>query len=172
MVTPDIPEIYLQPGEWQLVQSSAVLKTVLGSCVGITFHVPHLCISAMCHPMLPRDKVEARIHPDPAIGRYVDSTIRELAKKLDQLGAPRADIEVKLFGGADVLASTRQRATVGKMNAETAVRVLKEEGLRLVASRLGGNRGMFIKFDTASGNVLLRRLSSISPVADTKLSGA
>jgi chemotaxis protein CheD len=163
MVGPEISEIYLQPGEWQLVRSSAMLKTVLGSCVGITFRVPRLGIAAMCHPMLPYYKGTPRLDHGATSGRYVESIIRELAVKLDQLGATRAETEVKLFGGADVLAPARRCATVGKMNAETAVRVLKEEGFRLFASRLGGDRGMFIKFDTATGDVLLRRLSNMAP---------
>jgi chemotaxis receptor (MCP) glutamine deamidase CheD len=48
------------------------------------------------------------------------------------------------------------------MNAETAIRVLKEEGFRVLASRLGGSRGIFIEFDTGTGEVLLRRLARMN----------
>lgn len=158
----EIPEIYLQPGDWEVVLRPTVLKTVLGSCVGITFRVSRLGIGAMCHPMLPHPAVRSRLHQGSATtGRYVDSIIGELASKLDRQGASRGEVEVKLFGGADVLATARKAASVGKMNADTAVRVLEEEGFRLAASCLGGSRGVFIEFHTATGEVLLRRLNNM-----------
>jgi len=160
MAMAEVPEIYLQPCEWKLVRTPTIVKTVLGSCVAITFRAPRLGIGAMCHPMLPHRALRSRLHQDSAAaGRYVDSIIDELARKLDKLGASRGEIEVKLFGGADVLATAMKGASVGKMNADTAIRVLEEEGFRLVASRLGGSRGVFIEFHTDTGEVLLRRLN-------------
>lgn len=158
----EIPEVYLQPGEWEFVVAPTVLKTVLGSCVGITFRAPRLGIAAMCHPMLPQ---HPKRPPAPQIagtaGRYVDSIIGEMIRNLDEWGARRNEVEVKLFGGADVLVTERTSATVGKMNADTAVRILAEEGFRLAASRLGGSQGVFIQFHTGTGEVLLRRLNQM-----------
>ena len=37
-----------------LVTQPAILRTMLGSCVGVTFLVPRLGVGALCHPMLPR----------------------------------------------------------------------------------------------------------------------
>jgi chemotaxis protein CheD len=171
----DVPEFYLQPGEWCIVRRPSILKTVLGSCVSVTFHAPRLAVSAMCHPMLPTYTARPVAHSDltvrsdpVAARRYVDYVIREMAQAFDRLGATRAEVEVKLFGGADVLASSRQRATVGRMNAETALRVLRDEGFRLLASRLGGGRGVFIEFHTDTGEVFLRELAGMDPRALTR----
>jgi chemotaxis protein CheD len=160
----ELPEFYLQPGELRLVSGPSVLKTVLGSCVGITFHVPRLNASALCHPMLPT-RAPRSLRPSAPVAsrRYVDYVIRELAQEFDALGARRDEVEVKVFGGADVLASSRKAATVGAMNAETALRVLKEEGFTVLSSRLGGSRGFFIEFNTATGEVLLRQLARMDP---------
>ncbi|HUB51259.1 MAG TPA: chemotaxis protein CheD [Terracidiphilus sp.] len=163
---PETAEIYLQPGEWKLVREPAILKTVLGSCVGITFRAPRLGISAMCHPMLPC--YAARPGADPSrlvVGRYVDSVIEQIANKFAGQDAQPGEIEVKLFGGADVLASSRKNATVGKMNGVTALEVLERLGFRPVVSRLGGSQGVFIEFHTATGEVLLRRLNNMDAVA-------
>lgn len=161
-MTEDISMVYLQPGEWELVLTPTILKTVLGSCVGITFRAPRLGIGAMCHPMLPHFARRPVVHHTPAaIGRYVDSIIGELARRIDKLGASRSEVEVKVFGGADVLATSRKGETVGKMNADTAVRLLEAEGFRLTASHLGGGRGVFIEFHTATGEVFLRRLNHV-----------
>jgi len=48
-----LPEVYVQPGESHLVREPTMLRTLLGSCVGVTFLVPRLGVGALCHPMLP-----------------------------------------------------------------------------------------------------------------------
>jgi chemotaxis protein CheD len=48
-----LPEVYLQPGESRMVREPTILRTLLGSCVGIAFRVPRLSLGALCHPMLP-----------------------------------------------------------------------------------------------------------------------
>lgn len=158
-----IPQVYVLPGESQIVTGPTVLRTVLGSCVGITFHVPRLAIGALCHPMLPRTPARRPATVNiQANRRYVDFAIRDLAERLESLGAGPAEAQVKLFGGADVLAVSGNAAlpTVGKLNYETALQVLAEEGFSLTASSLGGNTGVQILFQTQTGEVLLRRLDS------------
>jgi len=158
-----LPEFHVHPGEGRLVSQAAILHTVLGSCVGVTFFVPRLGLGALCHPMLPR------CHPNRRDGmtessrrRYVDFAIQDMARQLDALGAGRNETQVKLFGGCDVLpvAPDNLRPTVGRLNAETALRVLAEEGFALAASRLGGEAGVNIRFRTDTGEVLLRDLGT------------
>jgi len=160
-----IQEIYVQPGESHLVSQPSILRTVLGSCVGVVFLVPRLGIGALCHPMLPicppgkRAKLSVR-----AGRRYVDYAIREMASQLDALGAERSEAVVKLFGGGDVLTAIdgSRRPTVGKLNSEAAFKTLEEEGFSVCACRLGGDTGVHLEFSTASGEVLVRPLSSVS----------
>jgi chemotaxis protein CheD len=155
-------EIYVLPGESHLVSRPAILRTVLGSCVGVTFRIPRLGIAALCHPMLPAYPGGGRAIPGLTAGRrYVDFTIRDLARQFDALGARREEIEVKLFGGGDVLVVTNpeSRPTVGRLNCEAALRVLCEEGFEVAASSLGGTCGLNIQFHTITGEVLLKRLS-------------
>lgn len=164
-------DLYVQPGECRVVTEPVVLRTVLGSCVGIVFRVPRLGIGALCHPMLPRCPVNALVKLSAsAKDRYVDFVIREMARHLESLGAVRAEIQVKLFGGADVLSVSvdSARPSVGKLNCEAAIRVLAEEGLVVAASSLGGKSGMHIRFRTGTGEVLLRRLDSIPSQERTK----
>jgi chemotaxis protein CheD len=165
MAGPDAPtdEIYVQPGESHLVTQPAVLRTILGSCVGITFLVPRLGKGALCHPMMPKcpsaQLAGLSVH---AGRRYVDFAIRDMARQLDRQGATRAEAVVKLFGGNDVLTveGNDPRGTIGKQNSEAALRVLAEEGFTVTASCLGGTTGVHITFETATGEVLLRRLDS------------
>ena len=158
-------EVYVLPGESHLVDEPAVLRTLLGSCVGVTFRVPRLGLSALCHPMLPAYPVGGKGGLSTAVGRrYVDFTIRDLARQFDARGARRGEIEVKLFGGADVLLVTNPaaRPTVGALNCAAALKVLSDEGFDVLASSLGGTCGLNIQFHTRTGEVLLKRLNVVS----------
>jgi chemotaxis protein CheD len=157
----EMRELYVQPGESHLVREPTILRTILGSCVGVTFWHRQLGVGALCHPMLPKySEVRAGLNV-AAARRYVDFAIRELASRLDALGIRRCETEVKIFGGADVLSVQTPgtgRATVGKQNVDKALQILEEEGYQVIASRLGGRTGCHINFDTSTGEVLLRRL--------------
>jgi len=166
-----IREIYVQPGESHLVSEPALLRTVLGSCVGVTFLVPRLGVAGLCHPMMPRCPPAQLARLSVRAGRrYVDFAIRDMAGQLDLLGATRAEAVVKLFGGNDVLtvADDDFRQTIGEQNSEAALRVLGEEGFQVAASCLGGSTGIHITFETATGEVLLRRLDSRMAVGARK----
>jgi chemotaxis protein CheD len=156
----EVPELYVQPGESHLVTEPVIMRTVLGSCVGITFWAPRLGLAALCHAMLPR--LPARRHDpvDFAAGRrYVDFAVHDLARQFDAFGALRGEIEVKLFGGGDVLLVSNEasRPTVGRLNCEAALAVLRDEGFVVSASSLGGTLGLNIQFHTGTGEVWLRR---------------
>ena len=160
-----LPDLNLQPGELYLARGPAILRTILGSCVGVTFWSQRLGAAALCHGVLPRCP---RVWPPgskPSDGhRYVDFSIRYLAQQFDALGAIRNELVVKVFGGADVLhvaETSRHRPTVGALNCKAALEVLEEEGFTVSASDLGGTRGRRIHFHTGTGEVLLYRLKAI-----------
>lgn len=159
-----LPDLNLQPGELYLTRTPAILRTILGSCVSVTFWSPRVGAGALCHGMLPRAPKVWPAGIDASEGhRYVDFSIRYLAQKFDALGVPREEVEVKLFGGADVLpllADRGGRPTVGALNCQAAEEVLAEEGFNVTASDLGGTRGRRIHFHTGTGVVLVYRLGA------------
>jgi chemotaxis protein methyltransferase CheR len=154
----DLQIVHLEPGEVHFARNPVLLKTILGSCIGVAFWNPVQGVGALCHGVLPKC-------PKGITGkegyRYVDFAIRDLAKQFEDCGAHRADLQVKVFGGADVLSgysTDPQRATVGQQNCQTALEVLQDENLTLLVSDIGGSVGRAIQFDTGSGEVRLRRL--------------
>lgn len=160
-VETDLAEIYVQPGESHLTTKSAILRTLLGSCVAVAFLEKPGGVGALCHPMLPRcPEKTARSSNVKDARRYVDFAIRELAQRFDALGIARPSMKVKLFGGADVLQVPVEgaRPTVGRLNCESAIQVLREEGFDVAASSLGGTKGLTLEFNTGTGEVLVRRM--------------
>jgi chemotaxis protein CheD len=159
-----LPRLNLQPGELYLVCSPAILGTILGSCVAVTFWSARLGAGAMCHGVLPRSP---QVWPPGSDlsdrQRYVDFSIRHLAQQFDAIGASRRELQVKLFGGADVLPipeSRQDTPSVGAQNCTVAREVLAEEGLTVSVSDVGGIRGRRIHFHTGTGDVLLHRLAA------------
>ena len=161
-----VPMINLQPGALHLAKEPSILHTVLGSCVSVTFWSKRLGVGAMCHGVLPRcpTSLTAKCNDIAEGGRYVDFSIRYLAEQFDALGAGRQHVEVKVFGGADVLPGNIQpgRFTVGAQNCQSALEVLAQEGFLIAASNIGGEFGRTIDFHTATGQVLMRRLDSLA----------
>lgn len=161
----EVSEVYLQPGESYLARKPAILRTILGSCVGVSFWSARLGIGALCHSQLPRCPTNSTVRPSLAMGRrYVDFAILDLARQFDELGALRSEVQVKMFGGADVLLvnnTTSSKPKVGRLNCEAAIEVVEAEGFRVAASSLGGTSGLNIQFHTRTGEVLLRRLHRV-----------
>ena len=156
-----LPEIYLSPGEMILAREPTILATILGSCIGVTFWCARLGVGALCHSILPKCPRSSSGNINLTVGyRYVDFCIRSLASQFDQLGAARTEVEVKVFGGADVNVVNRAaaRPTVGKLNSEAAIKALADEGYVVAASSIGDTFGRRIRFNTGSGEVQLVRL--------------
>jgi len=159
---PILPDLNLQPGEVYLAREPAILRTILGSCVSVTLWSARLGAGALCHGVLPRCPQVWPENSSLSAGfRYVDFSIRHLARQFDVLGARRDEVEVKVFGGADVLPAVRgAKPTVGALNCEAALEVLGQEGFKVSASDLGGTRGRRIHFHTGTGVVLVYRLEA------------
>ena len=159
----ELPTVHLAVAEVRLARNPVFLQTVLGSCVAAVLWSPSLRIGAMCHGALPYcpEKLLRGLDLKPRL-RYVDYAIRYLIDRLCSLGACRSELQVKLFGGGDVLPLSGPRTTesVGKQNCLAAIRTLEQEGIAMAASDLGGKQGRVIYFRTDTGEVLLKRLSA------------
>jgi chemotaxis protein CheD len=96
--------------------------------------------------------------------KYVDTAIELMLMAFATRGVTTQEIEVKLFGGADSLGADVPAGgyCVGSRNIEAALAVLAQRGIVPVAGGVGGRHGRVIDFDTASGEVHVRRLPSRS----------
>lgn len=156
----ELPEVHVQPGEVQLVRRPHILRTILGSCVSVTFWNSRIGVGALCHGVLPKCPQGLQA---PEGYRYLDFAICDLLRRIERLGATRSELQIKIFGGADVLPvrrSSPRKPTVGHQNCQAALDVLRRESLKVMAFDLGGNSGRVIQFHTDTGEVFLKRLST------------
>ncbi len=158
----DLPAVYLKPGEFSISDSPTIVTTVLGSCVSVTMFCPRLKLGAICHGLLPNCKDDGPC--DNSCGnafKYVNCSIRLMLQKFREYGVSDNEIEIKLFGGADMFSPAdegRRSASVGKMNIQAAIKILDAEKLKVMKSDLGGMQGRKILFYTHNGTVLLKRV--------------
>jgi len=157
-----IPNVYLKPGELYFAVTPTIVSTVLGSCISITIHNPQRQMSTICHAILPEEITPGEPY------RYVDTSVAAMLRMFRRYGIMKKDLEVKLFGGADILPPSEnnyREMTVGKQNILRAQRVIEQEQLQLLASDVGGTRGRKIYFHSHTGEIYLQRLREITRVS-------
>ncbi|MBT8339031.1 MAG: chemotaxis protein CheD [Desulfatitalea sp.] len=148
------------------------MTTVLGSCVSATFFHRPSGLAAICHamqPRCPRSLPSSATCPAECENRYryTVCAIEGMHRRLLQFGVQPHELEVKLFGGAALIGKNPGRAdsrSIGQLNVKAATDSLIDCGLTLKVANVGGNFGRKMIFDTATGEVFMKRLKKIHTV--------
>ncbi len=149
----------LMPGEYYVTGRNMVLTTVLGSCVAACIRDYHSGIGGMNHFMLPDNNADDS-SPLSASARYGTYAMEILLNQLAKLGARRANLEAKVFGGGNVLRGFTV-ANVGQRNADFVLEFLATEKIRLLAQDLVDIYPRKVYYFPASGKVIVKKLRSI-----------
>ena len=161
-----LPHHYLKPGEMFFSQQPTIVTTLLGSCVAVTMFHAKRGIGAICHGLLPycREADARRCGQDCFFSfKYMDCSIRRMFEQFKAYGIQPGDLEIKMFGGADMFGvseSDGRRMTIGRQNLLVTKKIMKDEMIRIAAEDVGGERGRKIFFFTHTGEVLLKRLNN------------
>lgn len=154
-------QLCLKPGELLISREPYEITTVLGSCVAVTMFNRRFGLAAICHAMLPHpfpggcdDQAEAQTY------KYVINVLPEMARAFRRTGILPNEVEVKMFGGANVIGHGDDRASqgIGSDNVRLARRLIGREGLKIKASNVGGHTGRKILFNTVTGQVFHKHL--------------
>jgi chemotaxis protein CheD len=162
---PPLPRIVLHPGEYRVASEPVLMSTLLGSCVAVCLYDPVKRIMGMNHFLLANERYPrgAGLLASEA-GRYGLQAMELLINALLRLGARRASLQAKAFGGGNVLAVHRGEAdgffAVGEVNTRFVREFLRQDGIPLVAEDLGGTQGRQIHFDGSDYAVYLRRIGT------------
>jgi chemotaxis protein CheD len=155
----DIEAAKILPGEYYVTGRDMVLVTVLGSCVSACIRDPRTGIGGMNHFMLPEGGDDEH-SPLSASARYGSYAMEVLVNQLVKLGANRAGLEAKVFGGAAVLRGFTT-VNVGEKNSDFVLEYLRKERIRVVAQDLLDLYPRKVYFWPASGRVMVRKLKSV-----------
>lgn len=141
------------PGEYYVTGADEIVMTVLGSCVSACIRDTVFGIGGMNHFMLPGDGAD-----DGAIGeaaRYGSYAMECLVNTILKHGGSRRRLEVKVFGGGQVLA---QATNIGKRNVEFVMDYLHAEGLPVAASDCGDVHPRKVLYYPTTGKVRVKKL--------------
>jgi chemotaxis protein CheD len=152
---PPARRLYLPPGRLYVSSEPHQVTTILGSCVAVCVWDVQAGIGGMNHFLLPEG-----VPPSPRFGYWA---VPLLIEGVLELGAPRARLRAKIFGGGCVLEAFRgDSRPLGARNVEMARERLRAEGIPIVLEDVGGDLGRKLVFEIQTGNAWTRLIEARS----------
>ena len=153
----------LLPGDFYVSLHGELITTVLGSCISACIRDPATGIGGMNHFMLPmhRNIQAGKAWVDTPVSgrtRYGNIAMERLINVILASGSHKKNLEVKLFGGGNVLDIN---SDIGGKNIEFVIQYLKSEGLNISADDVGGNCPRKIQYFPLTGRVRVKKLNSM-----------
>lgn len=153
---PEVREIFLNPGDYAFGDEQVRMRTLLGSCVAVTFWHPKLRLGAMCHYLLPARPTG---QGEPPCGKYAEDVIPLIAARFLGQGLPAQDFQVKMFGGSNMFPglSLGESLSIGAKNIQMGLAALTRCGFNILNYDLAGGANRTVVFDLWSGEVWVRQ---------------
>lgn len=138
-------------GEIGVARDEGVLRTLLGSCIGLALYDRKRKLGGLAHIVLPQANGSADL-----AGKYADTAIPETIRRLHELAdGERLSLTAKIAGGANMFSTNTAAATIGQRNLEAVERILGELGIPVVGRHVGGEQGRRMALDMATGSVAI-----------------
>ncbi len=150
-MTQELPSHYLYPAALFFSKEPYLINTILGSCVAICLYDTTLKIGGMNHYMLPFWNGQGLASP-----KYGNIAIEKLVEQMLKAGCSKQNLVAKIFGGGEVIDAGSNMFNIGKRNIEIGETMLRDLGIKIVASDTGGKLGRKIQFNTQTGAVLMK----------------
>lgn len=150
--------VMVLPGRhYVTTKADEMIVTLLGSCVAACIRDPVAAIGGLNHFLLPESENGHWGNTVDAAMRYGNHAMEILINDIIKLGGLRSRLEVKVFGGAQVIEGVSAQS-VGKKNVEFVQGYLKNEGYDVAAEHLGGIAPRRIHYFPITGKVQMRQL--------------
>lgn len=120
-------------------RDEGILRTLLGSCIGVALYERRLKLIGLAHIVMPNSMGRTDV-----LGKYADTAIPETIRQLLKVAnTQRLELSAKIAGGANMFAnvSTASSNTMGEQNREAVESVLKKWNIPITARHLGGMSG-------------------------------
>ncbi len=128
-----------------------VIITILGSCIAACIRDPFTGVGGMNHFLLPGEKATDEFQSM----RFGSFSMEQLINELMKRGARKERMEVKIFGGGNVMVGL---SDVGARNIAFVREFLRNEHLPIVSEDVGGPHPRRVHYYPDTGKVMLRKL--------------
>ncbi|MBA4391202.1 MAG: chemotaxis protein CheD [Syntrophus sp. (in: bacteria)] len=154
--------ITIRPGEYYVSRDNVVISTLLGSCVSACLYDPINRVVGMNHFLLSNRRYSKSMPMYiTEAGRYGVNAMELVINGMLNLGAKRENLRAKTCGGSSLLRPPGESDSffcVGEVNCRFVVEFLKNDGIPVVASNMGGDRGRIVRFSSGDFSVLIRKI--------------
>lgn len=139
----------------EIASSPDILRTVLGSCVGICLYDKENKIGCLSHIMLPVINERATNKK-----KYADTAIPLMIEEMTSRGSDMSKVTAKIAGGATMfkISGNSMMGEIGKNNIKKVREVLDSLHIEITAEDVGGDYGRTIDFYTENGTLKIRSL--------------
>ncbi len=144
----------IRMGEMAVAINDGVLRTLLGSCIGVVLYDRKHKVGGVAHVVLP----ESRGKTDRP-GKFVDTAIPALMRDMKKLAGGAIEPTARIAGGANMFA-TEVVETVGTQNIEACELSLEALRIPIVGRHCGGIQGRRVSLDTATGLIIIEIVGS------------
>jgi chemotaxis protein CheD len=143
-----------------IVKSPNHIRTSgLGSCVGLILFDKHNEVAGLAHIMLPDSSLANKDSLNH--GKYADTAIPLLIRKLTDAGARGKSLQAKMAGGAQMFQfqTSNDMMRIGPRNVEAIKKLLHVYNISLISEDIGGNNGRTIEFDPVTCELTIRTVN-------------
>ncbi|MGB4268497.1 MAG: chemotaxis protein CheD [Spirochaetota bacterium] len=141
--------------DYKISQSPDILRTILGSCVGICLYDPETKIGGLAHIMLPENNDKSS---NPK--KYADSAIALMIEELQKKGANMEHLIAKIAGGASMFKMPENSfiGSIGINNVQKVREILDNYRITITSQDVYGDYGRTVDFFLETGKLKIKSL--------------
>lgn len=151
--------IKIMPGEYYVTNQDEVVTTVLGSCISACIRDPIAGVGGMNHFMIPSHGRELSAKDKQLVTRYGLYAMEHLINDIFKHGGRRQNIEIKLFGGGNIMSTG---GNIGGQNIKFVQEFVQTEGYMVTSKDLGDVYPRKVKYCPLSGKVMMKKLTQVN----------
>lgn len=136
-------------GQMDVARNAGVLRTLLGSCLGLALFDDRYKVAGLAHIVLPASGRSASLP-----GKFVDTAIPTLIQEMQRLTDKPVSPIAKIAGGANMFSAPGDQS-IGVRNIEATERILGQLRIPIVARHCGGEQGRRMSLDAHTGRVFV-----------------
>ena len=136
-----------------LGDKTTVLRTILGSCVGICIYEKVAKIGGLGHILLPEDSTNSGLRE-----KFAQTAIPYMIDLLVKEGGKTPNMTAKIAGGAAMFnfAASFALGNIGEKNVEMTLKMLQRFNIPVLEQDIGGNVGRVIDFNLSDGSLRVK----------------
>lgn len=141
-------------GEFVVASHQVILKTILGSCVGVALYSRKDKLGGLIHILLPKINNMGTNH-----AKYADTGIPLLINTLKQkYGVTKNNLTARIAGGSNMFPFKKMSLPmldIGNNNIAAVKLSLEKFGIPIIEEDVGSNHGRRIEFHLDSGQFMV-----------------